>query len=54
MLGNTEQKTIVCGHYPTRDAEIYYGDTFIAIDAGTDTNKKVNVLVLEDYLIDKG
>lgn len=52
MPGNTEQKTIVCGHYPTRDSDIYHGNGFIAIDAGTDTNKKVNVLVLEDCLID--
>ena len=51
MLGNAEQKTIVCGHYPTRDSQIYYGDGFIAIDAGTDSNKKVNVLVIEDKLV---
>ena len=52
MRGNTEPKTIVCGHYPTRDSEVHYGDGFIAIDASTDTNKEVNVLVLEDCLID--
>lgn len=48
MPGNIEQKTIVCGHYPTYDSGIYHGDGFIAVDAGTYTNKKVNVLILED------
>ena len=52
MSGNDEPKTVVCGHYPTRGAQIFYGDGFIAIDAGTYTNNKLNVLVLEDGLID--
>ena len=48
MPGRTEPKTIVCGHYPTPGGDIYYGDGFIAIDAGTYRSGKVNVLVLED------
>ena len=53
MSGNDERKTIVCGHYPTYDSKIFYGDGFIAVDAGTYSNKKVNVLVLEDDLPDQ-
>ena len=49
------EKTVICGHYPTfmapdrsrLDSSIYYGDGFIAIDAGTAQSGKVNVLVLE-------
>lgn len=48
MTGNNETKTIVCGHYPTMNSEIYYGDGFIAIDAATDSSKRVNVLVIEE------
>lgn len=48
MPGNNESKTIVCGHYRTPGTDIFKSDVFIAIDAGTDTSKKVNVLVLED------
>lgn len=65
MVGNCEflpDKTIVCGHTPVQRAvrvdpqraasssEIYYGDTVIAIDAGTDMSGRVNVLVIYDYL----
>lgn len=50
------EKTVICGHYPTfmardrsrTDSGIYYGDGFIAIDAGTAQSGRVNVLVLED------
>lgn len=57
------KKTLVCGHMPafysyvfdnSRDidsADIFYGNKFIAIDAGTADSKQVNVLVLEDNLI---
>ena len=53
-------KTLVCGHFPTfyanrldpsrgkNCADIFYGNGFIAIDAGTADTKQVNVLVLED------
>ena len=51
MPGNCETKTIVCGHYPTFTHGIRREDGFIAIDAGTDTSKKVNVLVVEDELL---
>jgi len=56
-------KTIVCGHRharlaatidPTREADdssIYYGDGFVAIDAGTVRSGRVNVLVLEETLL---
>ncbi len=54
MSGNKEHKTIVCGHYPTLDSEIYYGDGFISIDAGTSTEKKINVLVIDDSLLNVG
>ena len=50
MPGNEESKTIVCGHFPTLNSEIMIDDGFIAIDAGTDSRKKVNVLVLEDSI----
>ena len=58
-------KTIVCGHRPTRlaytfdpdrtlgDASIYYGERMIAIDAGTSSSGRINVLVLEENLIDQ-
>ena len=53
------KKTLVCGNGPTRlayafdgralgDSSIYYGEGMIAIDAGTASSGKVNVLVLED------
>ena len=51
MPGNSESKTVVCGHYPTPDGEIYRADNFIAIDAGTATRGRVNVLVLEDETV---
>ncbi len=56
-------KTLVCGHVPTfyagkfdktrdkNNSEIFYGNGLIAIDAGTDDSKRVNVLVIEDELI---
>ena len=55
-------KTIICGHMPTlfaskldpvrdpKDGSIFYGDRMIAIDAGTYTSKRVNVLVLEEEI----
>ena len=53
-----EGKTIVCGHYPVflapeneYRASPFYGDGFIAIDAGTFTTGTINVLVLEDELL---
>ena len=58
-----ENKNIVCGHMPTffanqidkdrseDNADIFYGKGLIAIDAGTNDTKQVNVLVLEDELI---
>ena len=57
------EKTIVCGHRPTRlasmvdstrapsDSSIYYSDGIIAIDAGTIRSGKVNLLVLEDGIL---
>lgn len=51
MTGNNESKTIVCGHYPTPNGDIYKENSFIAIDAGTATRGKVNVLVIEDDLM---
>lgn len=53
MPGYNEDKIIVCGHYPTVDAEIYYGRGYIVIDDGIDITKKPNVLVLEDRIIDE-
>ncbi|MBR5474555.1 MAG: metallophosphoesterase [Lachnospiraceae bacterium] len=56
-------KTIVCGHVPTffgsriglhrkaNDASIFYGNGFIALDAGTFDTKQVNVLKIEDEFI---
>ena len=53
-------KTIVCGHYPARDACVYdrsrsaedyspyYGKGFIAIDGNTVRSRVVNVLVIDD------
>ncbi len=55
-----EDKILVCGHMPTfyadkfdatrlkDNADIFYGNGLIAIDAGTYDTKKVNVLVIED------
>ena len=57
------EKTIVCGHRPTRlaytfdpsrelaDSGIYYGENMIAIDAGTIRSGRVNVLVIEDSIL---
>ncbi len=57
-------KTLVCGHVPTffagsfdpdrekNNADIFYGNGLIAIDAGTTDSKQINVLVLEDRLIE--
>jgi serine/threonine protein phosphatase 1 len=55
-----EDKTLICGHMPTffapnraqNDADIFYGNGLIAIDAGTTDSKQINVLVLEDRLIE--
>ncbi len=56
-------KILICGHMPTFYAnaldpsrgkeccDIFYGNGFIAIDAGTADTKQVNVLVLEDALV---
>ena len=53
------EKTIVCGHIPTRlaytfapswdlsDNGIYYGDGVIAVNGGVESCGKINVLVLE-------
>ena len=53
------QKTIICGHIPTRlaytfapswdlsDNGIYYGDGVIAVNGGVESCGKINVLVLE-------
>jgi len=58
-------KTIVCGHRPTRlafqkdphrspaDSSIFYGDGMIAIDAGTVRSGRVNLLLLEDEVLAK-
>ncbi len=58
-----EDKTLVLGHVPTwkacafdagrdpKDCSIFYGNGIIAIDAGTDKTKQINVLVLEDHLL---
>jgi len=55
MPGRSDDKTVVCGHYPTcvscGDPSVYHGDRFIAIDAGTSRSGRINVLVLEDNLI---
>lgn len=57
------EKTIVCGHRPTRlaytfdpsrelaDSGIYYGENMIAIDVGTIRSGRVNVLVIEDSIL---
>lgn len=54
------EKTLVCGHMPTlyahqfdatrsnKDADIFYGNGLLAIDAGTFDTKQINVLILED------
>lgn len=53
-------KTLICGHMPTffanafdpsrkeNNAEIFYGNGMIAIDAGTYDSGQINVLILED------
>ena len=58
-----EGKTLVCGHVPTfcatkfddlrskEDADIFYRNGMIAIDAGTFDSRRVNVLVIEDRLM---
>ena len=51
MARNNESKTIVCGHYPTPNGDIYKENNVIAIDAGTSTKGKVNVLMIEDDLM---
>lgn len=57
------EKTIVCGHRPTRlaakvdlsrssaDTSIYFGERMIALDAGTVRSGRVNILVIEDELL---
>lgn len=57
-----KDKILVCGHVPTflatkygvnpDNADIFYGNGLIAIDAGTFDSRQVNVLVLEDNLIE--
>ena len=54
------EKTIVCGHVPTRvayafawdrdlsDSDIYYGDGVIAVNGGVESAGKINVLVLNE------
>ena len=58
-----ENKTIVCGHVPSffankfeperdpSDANIFYRNGLIVVDAGTHSSGQINVLVLEDTLI---
>lgn len=58
-----ENKTIVCGHMPSfyayeidekrgeEDYSIYYGDGVIAVDSGSATSGRVNVLMVDDNLI---
>lgn len=53
-------KTLVCGHVPAffakrfdpdrvdNNADIFYGNGLIAVDAGTYSSQQINVLVLED------
>ena len=57
------EKTMVCGHIPTRlayafapdrdlsDSGIYYGNGVIAIDGGVEGCGKINVLILEEACI---
>lgn len=54
------EKTIVCGHIPTRlaytfapdwdfsDSGIYYGDGVIAVNGGVESCGKINMLILEE------
>jgi hypothetical protein len=54
------EKTIVCGHIPTRlaytfapdwdlsDSGIYYGDGVIAVNGGVESCGKINVLILKE------
>ena len=54
------EKTIVCGHVPTRaayafdidrelsDSSIYYGNRVIAVNGGVESCGNINVLVLEE------
>ena len=54
------EKTIVCGHIPTRaayafapdwdlsDSGIYYGDGVIAVNGGVESCGKINVLILAE------
>lgn len=58
-----DNKTLVCGHVPTTyaqkfdptrtkdNADIFYGNGIIVVDAATFDTKRINVLVLEDNLI---
>ena len=57
-----KDKILVCGHVPTffttkfdgrsaDNADIFYGNGLIAVDAGTFDSRQVNVLVLEDNLL---
>ena len=57
-----KDKILICGHMPTfyagkfdsnrtrENAEIFYGNGMIAIDAGTTDSGRVNILVLEDKI----
>ena len=51
MEGNNEEKTIVCGHYPSPDGKIYEGNCFFAIDSATYSTNRVNVFTVEDELL---
>ena len=51
LSGNPARKTIICGHYPTSDSNIYFGNGMIAIDAGTYSSQRINVLVIDDELL---
>lgn len=59
-----KNKTLVCGHVPTfyagkfdssrkeGSSDIFFGNGFIALDAGTDITRQINVLVIEDNLLE--
>ncbi len=48
MPGRNEVKTVVCGHYPVWSQGMYYGEGFIAIDAGTVATGRMNLLVISE------
>ncbi len=57
-----QDKTLICGHVPTffankfdstreeKNADIFFGNGLIALDAGTYDTKQVNVLTLQDKI----